>query len=272
MKQMLAVLLYTFREALRRKVFLAFTIIILLSLLVLFFAAKAITFPAADAALPPGQTYKEITELIVFRFETTVVLMVAQIGMLLSIFAGASLLTDLYQRGTVDLFLAKPVSRVQFLLGRLAGGMLVVFSNLSLLVFGIWLVIGLQMNFWNPRILFAAVNISYAFLVLYSFIALIGVSSRSVILGAIMGFFVYLFIGPIVGMREQIYLVLKGGWVKPVAETLAVILPQSNEIISATTEFIVKGAISNLRPFYLGFLLLFANIGVTLVIFEKKDL
>ena len=54
-------------------------------------------------------------------------------GMLIAVFMGARLVADEIEKNTVDVILAKPVRRSEFVIGKFLGGWLTVFANLLLM-------------------------------------------------------------------------------------------------------------------------------------------
>jgi ABC-type transport system involved in multi-copper enzyme maturation permease subunit len=101
------------------------------------------------------------------------------LGILLSVFATASLVPRMLEKGTIDLLLSKPVSRPVLFASRYLGALLVAAANLLYLVLGIGIILGLKTGFWNFGFLLSGLMMSIYFGCLLGFLTLTGVLMRS---------------------------------------------------------------------------------------------
>lgn len=101
------------------------------------------------------------------------------LGILLSVFATASLVPRLLERGTIDLLLSKPVTRPTLFTSRCLGGVLAAGANLVYLVGGLGAILGLKTGVWNGGFLLSGLLMTLYFGCLLCFMALVGVVSRS---------------------------------------------------------------------------------------------
>ncbi|MCK5572422.1 MAG: ABC transporter permease subunit, partial [Bacteroidetes bacterium] len=112
---------------------------------------------------------------------------------LFGLFATSSLIPDALEKGTIDLYLAKPMGRWQLLLGKHLGAVAVVFANVVYFVGASWLIIGVKVGVWNPQYLAAGLTMTFVFACLYSIVVLLAVLSRNTAV-SIIGAFLYLYI------------------------------------------------------------------------------
>ena len=69
-------------------------------------------------------------------------------GLLLfvSIFATASVLPTILEKGTIDLYLSKPVSRPMLLFGKVLGSVLVIAANIAVFMGGAWVILSMRLG------------------------------------------------------------------------------------------------------------------------------
>lgn len=94
----------------------------------------------------------------------------------------ASVIPDMLQPGSLHLLLSKPVSRTMLLLSKFFGGCAFVLLCITQLVVGLYLVAGLRLDVWNPRLLWCIPVSVFLFSVFYSVSTLAGLRWRSPIL------------------------------------------------------------------------------------------
>src|SRR4029078_3423453 len=119
------------------------------SLFILVFAA-AVNLDVVDGALAGARIFGKPLEVggesvsvdkIVLRFESGFSGFLFLVGTFLALFATAHLVPRLQEKGTVDLYLSRPVGRVALLLSRYSRGLLLAAANLVYLIGSIWLII-----------------------------------------------------------------------------------------------------------------------------------
>jgi len=107
-------------------------------------------------------------------------------GILLAVFATSSLVPRMLEKGTIDLMLAKPVSRPALFAARYLGALLVAGANLIYLVGGVGVILGLKTGFWNWGFILSGLMMTAYFGALLGFLVLIGVLMRSTTIGLMM--------------------------------------------------------------------------------------
>ena len=130
MKAFTASVQEVFREAAARWTLIAY--FALSSLFILIFAA-AVNLDIVDGALAGAKLFGQSVDLgdrqveidkIVLGFESGFSGFLYLVGTFLALFATAHLVPRLQEKGTIDLYLSRPIGRVPLLLSRYAGGLL----------------------------------------------------------------------------------------------------------------------------------------------------
>jgi ABC-type transport system involved in multi-copper enzyme maturation permease subunit len=99
--------------------------------------------------------------------------------MLFGIFGIAGLIPGMLEKGTIDLFLSKPLARAELLMARAFGAIAGIALNLAYFFFGIWLIFGLKLDVWHWPFLSSVLYVIYAFTCYFSLVAFVGLVTRS---------------------------------------------------------------------------------------------
>lgn len=231
------------REAAARWTLLAY---FFLSTLFLIIFASAINLDIVDGALAGAKLFgKEVEmgggdfsiEKLVLGFETGFSGFVYFFGTFLAIFATAHLVPRMQEKGTIDLYLARPVSRVGLLLSRYVAGLILAGSNVIYLMGSIWLIVGMKTGVWNARFLLAGSIIFLVIAVLLAFAFLVGVftSSTAVSIMATYGIF---FFGLMLAAHDKFAAAVSKQWQANVIETLYWVFPKTAELLTAVVAFV----------------------------------
>src|SRR5688572_19070212 len=172
------------REAAARWTLIAY---FFLSTLFIIIFASAINLDIVDGALAGAKLFgKEVDmrdsvsiEKLVLGFETGFSVFLYFICTFLAIFATAHLVPRMQEKGTVDLYLSRPVGRVRLLVSRYIAGLILAFSNVVYLVGSIWLIVWWKTGVANPRFLLGGTIIFLMIAVLLAFAFLVGVITSS---------------------------------------------------------------------------------------------
>ena len=108
------------------------------------------------------------------------------IAMLIGIVITAFFVPNMLRKGTVDMLLVKPISRVTLLLYKYVGGLTFIFLNTVVAVGGVWLALGLRSGVWATGFLVMILVITFFFAILYSVSTLFGVLTRSPIVAILL--------------------------------------------------------------------------------------
>lgn len=116
----------------------------------------------------------------VYRVEKTLVNDLGSwAAMLVSVIVTAGFIPNLLRKGALDLYIAKPIGRVQLLLYKYVGGLIWVFLLAAFTVGGIWLVIGVRTGVWAPNFLLTIPILTFYFAILYAISTFTAVFTRN---------------------------------------------------------------------------------------------
>lgn len=272
MKNILILSWFTLKEAFARKVFIFFLIISALVILGLILMAIFINSQTLNQGVN-GTDQKNFIVNVATTIQFIIITPLSSLCLLLAIFSSASFVPNMLEKGNIDLLLSKPVSRLQLLLGKYIGGILVVLINIAFLIIGVWLVISLKFSYWNFNILLIILMITFTFAVLYALIVYFGVVTQSSILGMMIAYFIFLVLSPLLHFfQNHMDSFIHSSFVKGIISSLYYIVPKTSELMGAETKSLAGGTgISNYQPVWTSALFLILMIYVSLMAFRKKD-
>lgn len=272
MKNIYTLSIMTFREALSKKIFITFFIVSSLTLLGIaaVMALVKINVPELTvdgqkiAAMNPDDMIAQGIKHFINGF-----LFVG--GLFLSIFSVSSFIPHMLEKGTIDLFLSKPVSRQQLVWGKFLGGTLVVLVNIAYLIIGIWLIIGLRFGRWDLNYLYIIPLITFTFSVLYGMIILIGILMRSSILAMMLAYLIFFILSPLLHARENFYTLINSKFWETIIDALYYLIPKTSELAGYMGELTVGAGIQDYQPIISSAVFMFLTIFLAIIIFNKKD-
>jgi len=264
---------FTIKEAMARKVFLFFAAIsvlaiLLTALLLSFFDTESIISVVGNQ---PGNNM--ILKNIVTTLEMMITAPLSGLCLLLAIFASSSFIPILLEKGTIDLFLSKPVSRAQLIYGKFLGGTIVVLVNIAFLVIGIWLIISIKFSYWDAAFLWSVLIITFTFAVLYSLIVLCGILTRGSMLGMMLAYFIFLILSPVMALlNNKADTLIKNDVVRNIVKGIYYFIPKTSELMGKTITDLATGmGIAELQPLISSFLFLILMMYLSIILFRKKD-
>ena len=281
MRPLLGLVLITFRELWARKIVLGLFIVSSLVLLAVTFALNLDVVGGSLAgirlfgqeAAPEDMGGEDAPPLTLSRVVVAVESVVAGvaywIGILLALFASASLFPDLQSDGRVELLLSKPIGRLNVLFGHMLG----VWSAIGILAVyllgGVWVIMSLKTGVWNPRFLLSLLLVVGMFAVMYAAVMLMGVWTESTALGLIVSYGL-IFISMVLAAADQIGPTLGpvGG---PVFWGLYHGLPNFTEVTQIVSTLAKGEAVSSWYPFVSSLLFGGAAYAVTGYWFVRRD-
>jgi ABC-2 type transport system permease protein len=231
------------REAAARWTLIAY---FFLSTLFIIIFASAINLDIVDGALAGAKLFgqdigtpdREISiEKLVLGFETGFSVFLYFLCTFLAIFATAHLVPRMQEKGTVDLYLARPVSRVRLLLSRYVAGLILAGSNVLYLMGSIWLIVAWKTHVFNPKFLLGGSIIFLIIAVLLAFAFLIGVVTSSTAV-SIMTTYGIFFFGLMLAAHDKIAAAVSKEWQAWLIETLYWVFPKTAELGQAVVAFV----------------------------------
>ena len=155
----------------------------------------------------------------------------------LAIFATAHLVPRMQEKGTIDLYLSRPVARVKLLLSRYVAGLLLAGANIFYLIVSMWLIVVWKTHVVHPRFLIAGVIILFVVATLLAFAFLIGVITSSTAV-SIMTTYAIFFFGLMLAGHKHFAAVVSKEWQAALINTLYWIVPKSAELFGAVVSFV----------------------------------
>jgi len=123
----------------------------------------------------PSQAGLNIVEFLLLQLHSSSVFWIILFG----IFGVAGLIPGMLEKGTIDLFLSKPLTRAELLMARAIGATAGIAVNLIYFFVGIWLIFGLKAGVWHWGFLSSVIYVIYAFACLFSVVTIAGLLTRS---------------------------------------------------------------------------------------------
>lgn len=235
MRGLLANIEEVFREAAARWTLLAY--FFLSSLFILIFAL-AVNLDVVDGALAGAKLFGktldieggeiDINQLVLFG-ESGFSAILFVIGTFLAIFATAHLVPRLQEKGTVDLYLSRPVGRVRLLLSRYVAGLILSAANLVYLIGAIWVIVIWKTGVVHPSFLLGGVIILFTIATLLAFAFLVGVITSSTAVSIMTTFGVFLF-SVILSGHERFEAAVSSVWNARLIHFLYLIMPKTMEL------------------------------------------
>jgi ABC-2 type transport system permease protein len=230
------------REAAARWTLIAYFV---LSTIFIIIFASAINLDIVDGALAGAKLFgKEVDmrdsisiEKLVLGFETGFSAFLYFLCTFLAIFATAHLVPRMQEKGTVDLYLARPIGRVRLLLSRYVAGLILAGSNVVYLMGSIWMIVAWKTHVYNSRFLMAGAIIFLVIAVLLAFAFLVGVftSSTAVSIMATYGIF---FFGLMLAAHDRIAAAVSKEWQAATIQTMYWVFPKTAELAQAVVAFV----------------------------------
>ncbi len=261
----------TIREAISRKVIIFFFAISSL-VIIGFFSFISLSSVEGMIATANLSGDKYALKKLIKGFQLFIIGPLYAGGLFLSIFTVSSFIPNMLEKGTIDLLLSKPISRLELLLGKFFGGTIVIFVNVAYLIIAIWLMISLKFGIYNFEFLYTITLITFIFMVLYVLIMLIGVLTQSSILAMILSYLIFFILSPILSAKGQITTSLITSEVgKAIITFLYYIVPQTSELGSITMGLAAGQSVQSWTPVLTTGLWGIVIFTCTVYIFQRKS-
>ncbi len=268
-----AIIMDTFREALARKTiigFFALSTLLLIIALVFFLTGKDFLLQQQQQLAQGFKTVNTMDE-IVKGIEAVIARALYAPAIILSIFATASIIPNMLEKGSIDLLLSKPISRAEIIFGKIAGATIIVFLNVSYYISGMWLIISVTMGVWDPGLLTSIFLITYAYIVLFAIAVIIGVTARSSALAILTVYFLFIILIPILTSREMVlFTFIENKVAQGVITTLYYILPKTDDLANISSGIIMRQPV-DLMPIWSSGVCALVLFAGSIYIFQKKD-
>jgi len=233
------------REAAARWTLLAY---FFLSTIFIIIFASAINLDVVDGTLAGAKLFgknvhmrpQDNFEGILLMFESGFAGFLAVFGTGLAVFATAHLVPRLQDKGTIDLYLSRPVSRIWLLMSRYIAGLLLAATNVFYLIGAIWIIVISKTGMVHPRFLMSGVVIMFLVATMLAFAFLIGVITSSTAVSIMATFGIFLF-GLALAAHVQIEAAISQQWLATLISALYWIIPKTKDLILAVVAFVSAG-------------------------------
>lgn len=236
------------REAAARWTLIAY---FLLSSLFIIIFASAINLDIVNGTLAGAQLFGHSAhirsnsdldiEKLVTGFESTFSTILYYMCTFLAIFATAHLVPRLQEKGTIDLYLSRPVGRVRLLFSRYIAGLVLAASNIVYLFGTIWLIVVWKTHVVHPRFFLAAIVNLFVVATMLSFAFVVGVVTSSTGV-SIMSTYALFFFAPLLFGLKRISAAFSKEWQVWLTNTLYWIVPKTTELGQAVFGYVAGGA------------------------------
>jgi ABC-type transport system involved in multi-copper enzyme maturation permease subunit len=160
--------------------------------------------------------------------------------MIFGMFGVAGLIPSMLEKGTIDLFLSKPLARAELLMARALGAVSGIALNLVYFFLGVWLIFGLKVGVWHSGFLSSIIYVVYAFVCFFSVVTFVGLITKSAGF-TIMLAFVFSIISWGLEVRENgLYKLWDNVVYHRLLDALYYITPQLNAMLENSTRVIGK--------------------------------
>jgi ABC-type transport system involved in multi-copper enzyme maturation permease subunit len=197
--------------------------------------------------------------------------------MLFGIFGIAGLIPGMLEKGTIDLFLSKPLSRAELLMARAFGAVSGIAVNLIYFFLGIWLIFGLKLDVWHWAFLSSVIYVVYAFVCYFSIVTIVGLITRSAGF-SIMFAFIFSIISWGLELREKgLYRLWDNVIYHRLLDVLYYLTPQLNAMLDNSTRvigklpFVPNPAEFTIMPFLYSFFSTSLLYGLSVWYFSRQD-
>lgn len=261
---MLAIINNTFREAIAKKIFIGYYVIYTIIIIVFLFA---VNLDAVEGVMTLTDVHQSVMSLQAVMTSVSYLLV-----LIFCIISSASFIPSMVDKGTIDLLISKPLSRFKILLSKYLGAVIFVALSLVYFIGAIWLILSLKSGFWNFSFLFTILSLTFAFAVMYSIVAFIGLTTQSSVIAILINLFLLFVLCPLLAARETIiFTFVTNEAVRFIFNFLYYIFPKPGEINDITIKLIVHEPVTSWQPAITSFLFCAALMSYSTYYFSKKD-
>jgi ABC-type transport system involved in multi-copper enzyme maturation permease subunit len=232
------------REAAARWTLVAY---FFLSTVFILIFASAINLDIVNGALAGAKLFGRQVEMrgdnsisiekLVLGFESGFSAVLYFLCTFLAIFATAHLVPRMQEKGTIDLYLSRPVSRMKLILSRYFAGLLLAGSNVVYLLGSIWLIVMWKTHVVHPRFFAGGAVILFVIATLLAFAFLIGVVTSSTAVSIMTTYGLFFFSIMLVG-HERIAAAVSHQWQANMINGLYWVIPKTAELGEAVVAFV----------------------------------
>ena len=233
---------FTVEEAMRRGTLIFYFIIATIILLLL---TLGISHPVNEPDMVTlfgnplarlSQPGFNVIEFLLIQLHSLSIFWIILLGMI----GVAGLIPSMLEKGMIDLFLSKPLTRAELLMARALGAVSGIVINLIYFFVGVWLIFGLKAGVWHWGFLSSTIYVVYAFVCFFSIVTIVGLITRSATF-SIMLSFIFTLISWGLEVRENgLYRLWDNVVYHRLLDALYYLTPQLNAMLENSTRIIGK--------------------------------
>jgi ABC-2 type transport system permease protein len=243
MKVLVANIEDVFREAAARWTLIAY--FCLSSIFIIIFAS-AVNLDVVNGALAGAKLFGKEMEVsgtlsidkIVTGFEGGFSVVLYGLSIFLAIFATAHLVPRMQDKGTIDLYLSRPVSRLKLLFSRYLAGLLLATSNVAYLMTAVWAIVAWKTHVVHLRFFLGGALIVFVIAALLAFAFLIGVITSSTGVSIMTTYALFVFSSVLAG-HARMSAAVSSSFSAYLIDTLYWIFPKTVEIGTAVFTYVI---------------------------------
>jgi ABC-type transport system involved in multi-copper enzyme maturation permease subunit len=203
--------------------------------------------------------------------------------MLFGVFATAGLIPSMLEKGTIELYLSKPLTRTNLFLSRSLGACGGIAANMVYFALGIWAVFGIKIGIWHAGFLLASLMTIVIFVFYYAIVALVAVISRSTAVSIMLAFLYSLFSGALESRQHTLFLLWDNPMFHKTLDVMYYTTPQLNGMIRSASALISSSPLVSMHtsgmpplefdllPFVYSFLSASLFYGIATWYFSRQD-
>ncbi|MDY3559979.1 ABC transporter permease [Gemmata sp. JC673] len=130
--------------------------------------------------------YRSLRDCVYYLEKYLVNWVAGSVLLFVAVVITAGFIPNMLAKGSLDLFVSKPIGRVRLLVYKYVGGLTFVLILTTVTVLGVWLAIGVRTGLWPLNFLSIIPVITFCFAVLYAFSTLAAVLTRSTLVAILL--------------------------------------------------------------------------------------
>jgi ABC-type transport system involved in multi-copper enzyme maturation permease subunit len=158
--------------------------------------------------------------------------------MLFGIFGIAGLIPSMLEKGKIDLFLSKPLTRGELLMARSIGAVSGIAINLIYFFLGIWLIFGSRIGIWHWGFLSSVIYVIIAFFCYYSVVAIVGLITRSTGFSILLAFLFSIISWGLEKREQGLYVIWDNSIYHRLLDGLYYLTPQLSAMLENSTRIV----------------------------------
>lgn len=275
---MIAIIKNSIQEAINRKFILIYFVIVILFLLftaAILFSMDVKMFFNFDDQQNAGALKDIAKDPMNFIFNRLINMIISpMIGLTLfiSFFSVAGFVPGMLEKGTAEIFLSKPISRANLLIGKYLGGLLIGAFQIFFVVVTFWVLVSLKFGIWEFKYLLYIPFYIFIFAIINSLLVFLGVLTQNSVFSLILTYLIYYIISPFFSAKSLLLNnVITSEVGKVIFYTGYFLFPQTSELKDIFHNIIFDLPNESYLPVITGFIWMIVVLFLSILFFRRKD-